>query len=110
MLVDMLVDMGGFLSGRSSEQIGVGSGADQQDFCIRDKIDQEPVRLDMAFPNAAPFAGQSVGTISGGRSAQLGEQFDRRNEIIDILATALPALKVVAKLLALSDTAHRASS
>jgi hypothetical protein len=40
----------------SIEQIGMGSGADQKHFVIADLIEQEPIRLDVTLPNAAPLA------------------------------------------------------
>src|SRR6266566_7943185 len=59
---------------RLIEQIGMASGPDQQDFRLNNFIKQEPVRFDVALPNALPFAGKLVGMIGGREGAFLGKQ------------------------------------
>lgn len=51
------------------EQITVGSGAGQRQHqnIILNAVDEQPVRLDMAFPVADPVTGQSVVAVFVGQ-------------------------------------------
>src|SRR5205807_2166298 len=54
------------------------------------------VRLDMALPDALPFAGKPMRSIGCGECARLGKQLDCRNELLDIFAAVLLSPEIVA--------------
>src|SRR5580704_247539 len=87
----------------------MGSRADQEYFFGGHRVDQEPVRPDVAFPNAAPFAGQSVCGIGRWESALFCKQFDSGKKLLNIFTSALLAFEISAKLLSLRNAAHSAS-
>jgi len=93
----------------SGEQIAMPPRTDQKYFFICNGIDQEPIRLDVAFPNAAPFAGRFVRTIGGWQRALLGKEFNHGNKVGDILAAALLAPEIIAKLSTLRNSPHGAA-
>src|SRR6266852_2957648 len=83
-------------------------GPDEEYFCGHDLVDQKPVRLDVALPNALPFAGQFVRTVAFRKRASLCKHFDCGDEFFDVLAAALLSLEVVSELCSLSNSPHGA--
>lgn len=92
------------------KKIGMSAGPNEDDFSCRDIVDQEPVRFDMALPNAFPLARQSVWLIRFRQGSGAREQLDRGEELLEILAPALLAPEIVSEPLSLGNPPHDATS
>lgn len=74
-------------SGRShSKDIGMGSCVKQKECQLGIILlpKQQPVRLDMTFPDACIFARKDMGTVFGGECTRIGQQTQYSLEVGDI--------------------------
>src|SRR5712692_6274026 len=86
----------------------MGSCPDEEHFCGGDVVYQQPVRVDVAFSNALPFAGQFVRAVAFRERAGLGQQLDYGDELLDVPTATFLSFEIVSELLPLSDSSHRA--
>ena len=77
-----------------SKNIGMGSRVKQKkgQFCVVLLPEQQPVRLNVTFPNASVFAREDMGPVLCGECPSLGQQTHHRLEIGDIQSTTLAEL------------------
>jgi hypothetical protein len=91
-----------------SEQVLMASGSDQKNFGWGNVVNQEPIRLDVALPQALPLAREFVRVKSGRQFAFFNEQFDDPDEVFNVFAAPYLALEVPLKARVLPDPPHDA--
>ena len=64
-------------------------GADQNEGILGGVPDQQPVRLDMAFPKGVPLARKLVRPVAMVEPSAVAQGLDDRPELVEILATPL---------------------
>ena len=70
------------------------AGPEQAHFRVCDFVNQKPVWLDVAFPDAFPFSNQFVWTIAGRERSCFGEELDcGYYEVFNLIAASLYRLK-----------------